>query len=88
MTTPIEADLADRGEKLKLAEALQITGPLPAVASSQLSLPKDLDVSLLPNEFPAGYTLTAILDVRNVEAKSQTAIWPARTMSGCMRHYR
>ncbi len=71
MTTPIEADLADRGEKLKLAEALQITGPLPAIASSQLSLPKDLDVSLLPNEFPAGYTLTAILDVRNVEAKSQ-----------------
>ena len=68
---PVEADLTDRAEKLVLADALQITGPLPAVASSQLSLPKDLDVAVLPNEFPAGYTLNAILDVRNANAKSE-----------------
>ena len=67
----IEADLTDRAETLSLADALQITGPVPAIASSQLSVPKDLDVAVLPNEFPAGYTLTAVLDVRNVEAHSQ-----------------
>lgn len=69
--TPMEADLADRSEKLTLVDALQITGPLPAIASSQLSLPKDLDVAILPNEFPAGYTLTAVLDVRNAETNSE-----------------
>jgi hypothetical protein len=68
---PIEADLIDRAAKLALPDALQITGPLPAIASSQLSLPAGLDVALQPNEFPAGYTLTAVLDVRNVDAKSE-----------------
>lgn len=68
---PVEAELADRSEKLTLPDALQITGPLPVIASSKLSLPKDLNVAVLPNEFPAGYTLTAVLDVRNVETKSE-----------------
>ena len=68
---PVEAELTDRTEKLTLKDALQITGPLPAVASSQLSLPAGLDVAVRPNEFPAGYVLTAVLDVRNVDATSQ-----------------
>ena len=70
-TIPIEAELTDRVGKLTLADALQMTGPLPAIASSQLSIPVGLDVALRPNEFPAGYTLTAVLDVRNVDAKSE-----------------
>lgn len=68
---PIEAELADRAAKLTLVDALQITGPLPAIASSQFSIPAGMDVALRPNEFPAGYTLTAVLDVRNIDAKSQ-----------------
>jgi hypothetical protein len=68
---PIDADLTDRTAKLSLADALQIAGPLPAIASSQLSLPTGLDVAVRQNEFPAGYTLTAVLDVRNVDAKSE-----------------
>jgi hypothetical protein len=68
---PIDAELTDRPEKLALPDGLQIAGPLPAVVSSQLSLPAGLDVALRPNEFPAGYTLTAVLDVRNVDARSE-----------------
>lgn len=68
---PVEADLADRSAALSLADALQTTGPLPAIASSQLSLPPDMEIALRPNEFPAGYTLTAVLDVRNIDVKSE-----------------
>ena len=68
---PVEADLTDRSAALSLADALQTTGPLPAIASSQLSLPPDMEIALRPNEFPAGYTLTAVLDVRNIDVKSE-----------------
>jgi hypothetical protein len=68
---PVKADLTDRSAVLTLADALQTTGPLPAIASSQLSLPPDMEIALRPNEFPAGYTLTAVLDVRNVDVKSE-----------------
>ncbi len=67
----VEAELTDRAAKLRLPDALQITGPLPAIASSQLSIPAGFDVALRPNEFPAGYTITAVLDVRNADAKSE-----------------
>ncbi|MDQ2711719.1 MAG: hypothetical protein M3Y24_05685 [Acidobacteriota bacterium] len=67
---PIQADVADRSEPMTFAEALQITGPLPAIASSHLSLPNGMAIALPPDEFPAGYNLTALLDVRNVEPKS------------------
>jgi hypothetical protein len=30
-----------------------------------------MEIALRPNEFPAGYTLTAVLDVRNIDAKSE-----------------
>jgi len=68
---PVEAGLTDRLAVLSLADALQTTGPLPAIASSQLSLPPDMEIALRPNEFPAGYTLTAVLDVRNIDVKSE-----------------
>ena len=70
-TIPVEADFTDRSVKETLPDAIQVTGPLPAIASSQLSVPTDLAIALLPNEFPAGYTLTAVLDVRNVDAQSE-----------------
>jgi hypothetical protein len=70
-TISVSADFTDRAAQLTLPDAVQITGPLPAIASSQLTIPKDLAVALLPNEFPAGYTLTAVLDVRNVDTKSE-----------------
>ncbi len=65
---PIEASIADRSEPVTLPGALEITGPLPAIASSHLSLPSGMAIALPPNEFPAGYNLTAMLDVRNVRA--------------------
>ena len=71
MTLPVEAELSDRSEIISLPDALQTTGPLPAIASSQLSLPPDMEIALRANEFPAGYTLTAVLDVRNIDVKSE-----------------
>jgi hypothetical protein len=68
---PVKAELTDRSAVVALPDALQITGPLPAIASSQLSLPPDMEIALRSNEFPAGYTLTAVLDVRNIDVKSE-----------------
>ncbi len=67
---PITAYLADRAEPLNLPDALQITGPSPVIASSKLSLPNGLQIAQLPDEFPAGYTLSALLDVKNIHPKS------------------
>jgi len=67
---PITAYLSDRTEPWKLPDAIQITGPLPAIASIKLSLPTGLAIALLPDEFPAGYMLTALLDVKNIRPKS------------------
>jgi hypothetical protein len=67
---PITAYLSDRTEPLKLPDAVQIMGPLPAIASSKLSLPTGLAITLLPDEFPAGYVLTTLLDVKNIRPKS------------------
>ena len=65
---PIQADLADRVEPMNLPDALQIMGPLPAIASSHLSLPTGMPIMLHADEFPAGYNLTAMFDVRNVDS--------------------
>jgi len=65
-TLPVQAYLTDRTEPLNLPEALQITGPLPVIASSKLSVPTGGQISLLKDEFPAGYTLNAMLDVKNM----------------------
>ncbi|MGI8962407.1 MAG: hypothetical protein ACR2IV_22150 [Bryobacteraceae bacterium] len=67
---PIKAYFVDRNEPLRLPDALRITGPLPVIASFKLSLPSDVAIALKPEEFPAGYTLSAMLDVKNIETRS------------------
>jgi hypothetical protein len=67
---PVTAYLKDRSEPLELPGGLEITGPLPVIASSKLSLPKGFAVQVRSNEFPAGYTLSAMLDVKNIERQS------------------
>jgi hypothetical protein len=67
---PVKAYLLDRTEPLTLSNALRITGPLPVIASSKLSLPADMAIAIKPGEFPAGYMLSALLDVKNIEARS------------------
>lgn len=67
---PVKAYLQNRSEPLSFADALQITGPLPVIASSKLSLPTGMAIAVQPDEFPAGYTLTAVLDVKNIKRKS------------------
>ncbi len=69
-TVSVKAFLQDRSEPLTFPDALQITGPLPVIASSRLSLPTGMVIAVRPDEFPAGYTLSAMLDVKNIERKS------------------
>jgi hypothetical protein len=64
------AVLSDRNAPLTVPGALEITGPLPVIASSKLSLPTGMAIALLPEEFPAGYTFAAMLDVKNIDPKS------------------
>ncbi len=67
---PLKAYMKDRYEPLTLPDALRITGPLPVIASSKLSLPTNLAIPVREGEFPAGYTLSAMLDVKNIEPRS------------------
>ncbi len=67
---PVKAYLMDRSEPLTVSDALRITGPRPLIASSKLSLPTEMAIAIKPGEFPAGYTLTAMLDVKNIEPRS------------------
>lgn len=69
-TLPARVYLQDRSKPLTLPDALEITGPLPVIASSKLSLPAGVAISVRSGEFPAGYTLNAFLDVKNIERKS------------------
>ena len=62
--------LQDRSEPVTLPDALEVTGPLPLIASAKLSLPSGMAVAVRENEFPAGYTLNALLDVKNIERTS------------------
>ena len=66
----VRAYLQDRSEPISYPRALEITGPLPVIASSKLSLPTGMAIAVHGNEFPAGYTLNALLDVKNIERKS------------------
>ena len=68
---PMKAYVEDRAEPLTFPDALEITGPLALIASSKLSLPTGLPIGVQTGEFPAGYTLTAVLDVKNIERKSR-----------------
>jgi len=67
---PVTVYLEDRSEPLTYPGALEITGPLPVIASSRLSRPKGMAVTVRSDEFPAGYTLNAVLDVKNIERQS------------------
>lgn len=67
---PVKAFVEDRSQPLTLTGALEITGPLPVLASSKLSLPSGMAIAVHSDEFPSGYTLTAQLDVKNIERKS------------------
>ena len=67
---PVEEYVKNRSAPLILDDALQITGPLPVIASSKLSVPAGLEIALHTDEFPAGYTLNGMLDVRNMSSKS------------------
>ena len=66
----VTAFLKDRTEPMTFDEALRITGPLPVIASSKLSLPTGMAISIEPGEFPAAAMLTALLDVKNIGPKS------------------
>jgi hypothetical protein len=66
----VKAYLQDRSEPLTLPNALEITGPLPVIPSAKLSLPTGLAIGIRSDEFPAGYTLNALLDVKNMERTS------------------
>jgi hypothetical protein len=67
---PITEYIEDRSEAFNLPGALQITGPSPVIASSKLSRPAQMAIAVRAEEFPAGYTLNAMLDVKNIERKS------------------
>ena len=69
-TLPITEYVEDRSEPFQLPDALQVTGPVPVIASSKLSLPLQMAIAVRAEEFPAGYTLNAMLDVKNIERKS------------------
>ena len=73
-TFPVLAKLVDRSEPVTFADALRITGPLPVIASSKLSALPGVPVSLNPGEWPAGQTLSALLDVKNVQPTSVVRI--------------
>jgi hypothetical protein len=62
--------MQDRSEPLTFGDAIEITGPVPVISSSKLSLPNATAISLRPSELPAGYTLNAMLDVKNIERTS------------------
>jgi hypothetical protein len=67
----VRAFVENRSEPLLLNDALKITGPLPLIASTKISLPNGLAVAVNPGEIPAGQTLSAVLDVKNIEPKSE-----------------
>jgi hypothetical protein len=67
---PVTEYMQDRNAPEVVPGGLQITGPLPLIVSTKLSVPSGLTVSTLPNESPAGDTLTAMLDVKNIERRS------------------
>lgn len=67
---PVKAYLQDRTEPLEFPNALEVTGPRPVIASSRLSLPNNMAIAVHSDEFPAGYTLNAMLDVKNIKRKS------------------
>jgi hypothetical protein len=69
-SVPVRAYVEDRSEPITLPDALEITGPLPVIASVKISLPAVSAIGLRPDELPAGSTLNALMDVKNIERTS------------------
>jgi hypothetical protein len=67
---PVSAYIEDRNQPLTFSRGLQVAGQPPAVAGAKLSLPKGMTIALQPGEYPAGFTLNALLEVNNVETQS------------------
>ena len=67
---PVTVHVKDRNEPLSFSNAMEITGPLPVIASSKLAIPPGVAVSLRPDEFPAGYAISATIDVKNMDPRS------------------
>ncbi|MEO8663320.1 MAG: hypothetical protein ABI693_32990, partial [Bryobacteraceae bacterium] len=55
-------------EPLSIPAAVTIAGPRPRITSSQLSLPGDPGVTVLPGELPTGAFVNLVLRVDNTEA--------------------
>jgi hypothetical protein len=69
-TLQLKAYLRDRSEPLTFADAIRVTGPLPAITASTPSPPSGMSVSIREGEFPAGFTLSAMLNAKNVQPSS------------------
>ena len=69
-TLEMKAYLSDRHEPLTFAEAIRVTGPLPAITAATPAPPAGMAIQLRNNEFPAGYTLSASINVKNVQPAS------------------
>jgi len=78
----VKAYVQDRSVPLMLTDALETTGPLPVIASSKLSPPTGMAIGIRSDEFPAGYTLNAMLDVKNIERKGVLRLACADGMGG------
>jgi hypothetical protein len=69
-TLEMKAYLNDRYEPLTFPEGIRVTGPLPAIIASTPAPPAGMAIQLRSNEFPAGYTLSASINVKNVQTSS------------------
>ncbi len=67
---PVKAYLNGRSAPLTFPNALEVIGPLPVITSTKLSLPTGMAIAIDGDEFPSGYTLDALLDVKNIERTS------------------
>jgi hypothetical protein len=70
----VRAYVHDRSEPLTLPGALEITGPLPLIASAKLSRAAGQAIAVRSDELPAGSTLNALMDVKNIERTSVLAL--------------
>ncbi len=66
----VRAYVQDRNEPIAIPGGMEVTGPVPVIASAKLSLPSGLAIAVHPEELPAGSTLNAMLDVKNIERTS------------------
>ena len=67
---PIRVFLKNRTAPLTFPDGIEISGPLPVIVSSKISPPTGVAVTLRPSEFPAGATLSGMLDVKNISPSS------------------